>query len=228
MSENPPPRHNSSGDRATGLVHPARRRTPLAGRPLPRLPIPVSRLSGENVDPLLRTRRPVRRYLADPLPRADVLRVCQAAVDAAQPVAPEDTDAARWLVFVRAVTGTTPGVHEYRDGELIDAAGLPAAEAMAGLASGPFATAPCVLAPVWDLGTAPTGQGVDVHLTLLLRSGASLHAAHLLAVRRGFGGCLFRNPHPAAPSGVAGGYDLTARPFLALAVGRPDPREHAG
>ncbi|MFI7078974.1 hypothetical protein ACIBO1_16915 [Micromonospora sp. NPDC049903] len=225
MSETPPPRHGPSGDRTAGLMQAVRRRTSVAALTAPRLPIPASRLAGEDVDHLLRTRRPVRRYLGDPLPRADVLRVCQAAADAAQPDAPEDTDGTRWLVFARAVTDTSPGVHEYRDGELVDASGLPAAEAMTGLASGPCATVPCVLAPVWDLGAAPAGQDVDGHLDLLLRTGASLHAAYLLAVRQGLGGGLFRGPHPALLSGVGGRDDLAARPFLALAFGRPDPRD---
>ncbi|QOC92044.1 hypothetical protein [Micromonospora craniellae] len=176
----------------------------------------------EEVEHLLRTRQPVRRFVTDPLPRPDVLRVCQAGADAGLPVAPGDAHTARWLVFARAVSDTAPGVHEYRDGDLVPAAGLSAAEAMAGLASDASATAPCVVAPVWILGTARTGPDVDDHLDLLLRTGASLHAAYLLAMRSGLGGHLFRGPHPATGSG---GWDgLAARPFLALAFGHPDRR----
>ncbi|MGW0503482.1 hypothetical protein [Micromonospora sp. NPDC003241] len=176
----------------------------------------------EDLEHLLRTRQPVLRFVTDPLPRPDVLRVCQAGADAGLPVTPDDVHTARWLVFARAVGDTAPGVHEYRDGELVPLAGLPAAEAMAALASSASATAPCVVAPVWIRGAARTGPDIDDHLDLLLRTGASLHAAYLLAMRSGLGGHLFRNPHAATSSG---GWDgLAARPFLALAFGHPVPR----
>ncbi|MEV6971357.1 nitroreductase family protein [Hamadaea sp. NPDC051192] len=214
---------NLLGDPATALLRSAGRRSLArdAGRLRPMVGASALRLSSAEVDALNRTRRSVRDYSDEPLPRDAVSDICRAGAEACDLLEVDDVAGPRWLVFARAVSHTHPGVYEFRDGQLVAVAAQLSVETMMWAGMEPLTTAPCIVTPLWDLGEQLAGHGTDGYLNLLLRTGYSLHQALVVATRLGVGACLFRGIHADALSAAVGGGRLDSRGFLALSLGLP-------
>jgi hypothetical protein len=203
----------------------------VAGQPLlpgdGALALPPAAATSVAPESVLRRRRSQRAYGSGGLPQAQIATILAAgaAGDARFGGAQRDGGVrVDFGVLALAIEDLEPLLYRYVADEhvLLAGAPLPDADGFSDLVLQPeYGSAAAIVIAFGDLEAAAARDGAAGHRRLLVRAGASLHAAWLTAVALGLAGSVFAGLLPAAVRDLAQGDGLRCAQLLALAVGPP-------